>query len=654
MGLVATVVDAAIGWMMQTILGNFFSPQMQAWNHQAGLAEDVEMLESEMKSVQILLAAAEGRRIDSSPLSDSLHEVKELLYDAEDVTDELDYYRLQQHIEGKGSHAAACINPEGSLAEYGRMARSSRLTTSIPVERKLYGRDVEKKSIVELLMKGKTDDLGVVPLVGVGGVGKSTLARFVYHDQRIKDHFDLQMWYRIDLGVLPLVGVGGVGKSTLARFVYHDQRIKDHFDLRMWGLSAFPTMQIHKRMLRIKSKELIVLDGRIVPFHNLKSIRLMYLEHCPNLTCISSDGFSQLIALERLRIKHCPNLLQPYVMSELVDESSRPNTNYPVLPSLKLIDISSCGIAGRKLAQMLTHLQSLEILELCDCSQIKFLSISQPEQPEATSSLALAETTSARDEQLLNIPCNVTRSLKRLHICECPDLEFSGVNGGFGGCTSLVTLQIRGCPKLVSSLVTEANDNLLLPTSLQDLTIHPLPENLQSFFLKGLACRKKLRLCSGQYLKSVQLHSCKALENLQISDCPQLGVLQGLQHLSSLQRLDISMNPELSCAWDLKLQEQGQGRNHTLLFPLSLGELKIEYLQEDNVVHSRLLCLPSITKLQLGHSTDLKSLQLGYCNATLSAEEGCLGDFAGPSDAAAVAACVDDFTKKNWSLHSNI
>ncbi|KAL5227181.1 hypothetical protein ABZP36_015446 [Zizania latifolia] len=332
MGLVGTVVDAAIGWMVQTILGNFFSPQMQEWNHQAGLAEDVEMLESEMKSVQILLAAAEGRRIDSSPLSDSLHVVKELLYDAEDVMDELDYYRLQQHIEGKGSHAAACINPEGSCAssyapsffqrvrssinkiisfattgrkrkreeeptqsimlpleikhdvsertngvvngrkrkredeeptqsimlpleikhdiseringivnrlrimgksvhgalqleisghdmvskQWRSMARSSRLTTSIPVERKLYGRDVEKDNIVELLMKGKTDDLVVLPLVGVGGVGKTTLARFVYHDQRIKDHFDLRMWKQTDGMLAPLKHNEATGCMILA------------------------------------------------------------------------------------------------------------------------------------------------------------------------------------------------------------------------------------------------------------------------------------------------------------------------------------------------------------------------------------------------------------------------------------------------------
>jgi hypothetical protein len=47
----------------------------------------------------MVLAAAEGRRIENKPLARSLRDLKDLLYDAEDVMDELDYYRLQQQIE---------------------------------------------------------------------------------------------------------------------------------------------------------------------------------------------------------------------------------------------------------------------------------------------------------------------------------------------------------------------------------------------------------------------------------------------------------------------------------------------------------------------------------------------------------------------------
>jgi hypothetical protein len=98
-GLLGTVVDAAIGWLVQSILRSFFTGQMEAWTHEIGLAEDVEKLKLEMRNVEMVLAAAEGRRIDNRPLARSLDDLKELLYDSEDVMDELDYYRLQQQIE---------------------------------------------------------------------------------------------------------------------------------------------------------------------------------------------------------------------------------------------------------------------------------------------------------------------------------------------------------------------------------------------------------------------------------------------------------------------------------------------------------------------------------------------------------------------------
>jgi hypothetical protein len=99
MGVVGAVVDAAIGWLVQSILGNLFTEQIEAWARGVGLANDVENLKSEMRNVEMVLAAAEGRRIENKPLARSLHDLKDLLYDAEDVMDKLDYYRLQQQIE---------------------------------------------------------------------------------------------------------------------------------------------------------------------------------------------------------------------------------------------------------------------------------------------------------------------------------------------------------------------------------------------------------------------------------------------------------------------------------------------------------------------------------------------------------------------------
>ncbi|KAI5011056.1 hypothetical protein ZWY2020_013193 [Hordeum vulgare] len=278
MGLPGLVVDAAIGWLVQTILGSYFTEQIEAWTREIGLAEDVEKLKFEMRNVEMVLAAAEGRRIENKPLASSLDFLKELLYDSEDVMDELDYYRLQQQIEkGKGT-APSGVNPEGSYVfssapssafelvcsatsqmtswasssrkrkreeegpvqstmltyeikhdisqringivkglctigssvqrvlqlevsrptatslESQNISNNARLTTSVPVEVKMYGRESERDKIIELLIEGGSSDLNVLPVVGIGGVGKTTLARFVCKDQRIRDHFDLQMW----------------------------------------------------------------------------------------------------------------------------------------------------------------------------------------------------------------------------------------------------------------------------------------------------------------------------------------------------------------------------------------------------------------------------------------------------------------------------
>ena len=103
MGLVVTAASAAVEWVVQSIPGSFFTGQLQVWTHEVGLIEHVQGLESEMRSMQMVLATTDRRKIDNRPLSESLNELQDVLFDAEDVMDELDYYQLQQQIEGGAS-----------------------------------------------------------------------------------------------------------------------------------------------------------------------------------------------------------------------------------------------------------------------------------------------------------------------------------------------------------------------------------------------------------------------------------------------------------------------------------------------------------------------------------------------------------------------
>jgi hypothetical protein len=47
----------------------------------------------------MVVAAAKGRKTENEPLARSLADLRELLYDAEDVMDNLDYYRIKELVE---------------------------------------------------------------------------------------------------------------------------------------------------------------------------------------------------------------------------------------------------------------------------------------------------------------------------------------------------------------------------------------------------------------------------------------------------------------------------------------------------------------------------------------------------------------------------
>ncbi|TXG47833.1 hypothetical protein EZV62_027127 [Acer yangbiense] len=72
----------------------------------------------------------------------------------------------------------------------------NRQTGSIITESKVYGRDEDKEKIIERLVEivADSDDISVYPIVGLGGLGKTTLAQMVFNDERAMRHFELRIW----------------------------------------------------------------------------------------------------------------------------------------------------------------------------------------------------------------------------------------------------------------------------------------------------------------------------------------------------------------------------------------------------------------------------------------------------------------------------
>jgi len=68
-------------------------------------------------------------------------------------------------------------------------------THSFVHEKEVIGRDDDRKAIKELLLNCDVkENVSIIPIVGIGGLGKTTLAKYVYNDNEVKKHFELRVW----------------------------------------------------------------------------------------------------------------------------------------------------------------------------------------------------------------------------------------------------------------------------------------------------------------------------------------------------------------------------------------------------------------------------------------------------------------------------
>ncbi|WKA01982.1 hypothetical protein VitviT2T_020224 [Vitis vinifera] len=81
-------------------------------------------------------------------------------------------------------------------------------TTSLVDESRVYGRETDKEAIANLLLRDdpSTDEICVIPVVGMAGIGKTTLTQLAFNDDEVKDHFDLRVWVYVsdDFDVLKI------------------------------------------------------------------------------------------------------------------------------------------------------------------------------------------------------------------------------------------------------------------------------------------------------------------------------------------------------------------------------------------------------------------------------------------------------------------
>uniref|UniRef100_F6H904 Disease resistance RPP13-like protein 1 n=1 Tax=Vitis vinifera TaxID=29760 RepID=F6H904_VITVI len=195
----------------------------------------LKKLERKLLVVHAVLNDAEVKQFTNPYVKKWLVLLKEAVYDAEDILDEITTEALRHKVEAAESQTST--SQVGNIMDmstwvlapfYGQgiesrveeiidrledMARDRDVlglkegvgeklaqrwpSTSLVDESLVYGRAQIKEEMVQLLLCNNarsTDAMGVISIVGMGGTGKTTLAQLLYNDQRVKEHFDLKAW----------------------------------------------------------------------------------------------------------------------------------------------------------------------------------------------------------------------------------------------------------------------------------------------------------------------------------------------------------------------------------------------------------------------------------------------------------------------------
>ncbi|CAJ2652554.1 unnamed protein product [Trifolium pratense] len=215
------MADALLGVAFE----NLISLLQNEFSIISGISSKAQKLSTNLELIKAVLEDAEKKQLTDRSIKVWLQQLKDAVYVLDDILDECSIksnrlkgssafkpknfilrHKIGNRLKEISSRFDEIADKKNKfLLQEGVTAKELtvevaewRQTSSIIAEPNVYGREDDKEKIVDFLINqgSNSNSLSVYPIVGLGGVGKTTLAQLVFNDQRVRSttNFDTKIW----------------------------------------------------------------------------------------------------------------------------------------------------------------------------------------------------------------------------------------------------------------------------------------------------------------------------------------------------------------------------------------------------------------------------------------------------------------------------